>query len=101
MNELASLFLEKDPLAAYFSSIAQYAGRPPRRRFLAGQYDPTFHRFMGQVGQQARGGQFPTLSFSDFTRDMDFDRIFREQTRFQRGENEDRFNPRTRFLFGF
>ena len=99
--DFSSFFLEQQPRAAFLSAAAPFGTSPQRRRGFRNQFESVFDQYLAMIGQEARGGNVPTLRFTDFTSGLDFNRLFREQPRFQRGENEDRFNPRTRFLFGF
>ena len=100
-EDFAKFFLEEDQRAAFFSAISPFGTTPGRRRFLSEQFPAVVNRFHGALGEQARQGLMPDLSFGDFTGNFDFNRLFQQQPRFQRGASSQLFNPKTRFLFGF
>ena len=100
-EEFARFFLEEDPRAAFFSAISPFGTTPQRRRFFSEQFPDVRNQFHGALGAQARQGLMPDLNFGDFTANFDFNRLFQQQPRFQRGVSSQFFNPRTRFLFGF
>ena len=45
-----------------------FSGYNPSQQNFAQQsiFQPTFNRYLGQLGQQVRGGGAPTLTFKDF-----------------------------------
>lgn len=97
-------FLDDQPQASFFNSIQPFSNTPIRRRFFQSQFDPVMGAFMARLGGMARGGTLDPMNlprFDDFTKSFDFNRLFQQAPRSQRGESAQFFNPRTRFLFGF
>jgi len=92
-------FLNEVPESAFFSRIGQFSDSPRRQNFFQNQFPNVENQFIGAIGSQFRTGQAPSLKFDDFLNDFDFDRLFRDQSRFQRGRTSNLFNPSTRFLF--
>ena len=99
--DLSEFLLEQNPRAAFFNAIRPFGTTPNRRRFFESQFDPFVDRFLGRVGEELQGGQFPELTFSNFLQDQDFGREFFNASASQRGQFGGGLNPRTRFLFGF
>lgn len=100
-QDFARFFLEEEPRASFFSAAAPFGTSPVRRRFLQNQFGEVFDQYLAALGAGARQGSVPNLPFADFTSGFDFNQLFQQQPRFQRGASSQFFNPRTRFLFGF
>jgi len=100
-QDFARFFLEDQPRSAFFSAAAPFGTSPVRQRFFQNQFDEVFNQYLAALGRGAREGNVPNLPFADFAGSFDFNRLFQQQPRFQRGASSQFFNPRTRFLFGF
>ena len=100
-SEFARFFLEDQPRSAFFSAAAPFGTSPIRQRFFQNQFDEVMKQYLSELGAGARQGAVPNLPFADFTGGFDFNQLFQQQPRFQRGASSQFFNPRTRFLFGF
>ena len=106
INDILKDVLGDSPGAAFFSALDGRNGSPNQRRFNQNQgLGVATNAFEGALGQEARGGQIPTLNFVDFLDDFlsrqGLESKFNQQSRFQTGKAENFFNPRTRFQFGF
>lgn len=91
-------FLEEEPRTAFFSFQDQFGKAPAQQRYFQGQFQNIQNEFLGQLGQQIRGGGLPTLRFADFLSQFPFTQRYAQLSPFQRGERSAIFNPRTRFL---
>lgn len=69
-----------------------------KRNALWGQFGQFQRSFLGRLGAQALGGQAPTLRFSDFVKNLDFDREFKMLSPRQKGRYG---SGRTRHLLRF
>ncbi len=49
-----------------FESLRPQRLNAVQRRQFSSLFQPTFNQFLGQLGQQVRQGQAPTLQFNDF-----------------------------------
>jgi hypothetical protein len=99
-NPFAS-FLEDVPEAAYFSLDKPFGRSPRQERFFQGQFQNIQNEYLGALGQQIRGGQFPTLRFTDFLEKFPFTKRYASLPPQSRGDFPRQFSPPTRFLFNF
>jgi hypothetical protein len=99
--EFPAFFLEDQPRSAFFSAAEPFSKAPIRRRFFQNQFDTVFDQYLAALGAAARTGVASDQTFADFSGNFDFNRLFQQQPRFQRGVSSQFFNPKTRFLFGF
>ena len=60
-------WLNEQPELAYYS-LVQDLLTPAQRRYAGGNYENTFNRYQGALGQQVRAGADPTLRFSEWLR---------------------------------
>ena len=67
-NPLEELLEENEQgrRALFFGGLGNLS--PFQQRFANSLYEPTFNRFLGQIGQQVRSGQTPNTTWSDFLR---------------------------------
>ena len=69
-----------------FGSRLSFFSRVPQRlsgssqRAAQSLYQPTLNQFQGQLGQQLRSGQTPSLTFEDFLNSYGFDRMLKRET---------------------
>lgn len=93
--------LEEEPRAPFFSQVNQLGGAGSAQgRFFGGQFEQFRNEFIGQLGSQIQGGEAPTLRFTDFLENIDFDRRFRSTAPSLRGQGgQARFRPPTQFQF--
>ncbi len=95
-------FLKDMPRAAFFSApnIFGDSGRSVQQQRFFGQpgiFERVQDQFLGQLGDQLRGGQMPTLEFKDFlSQNFNPSRFFQ---RFGPSDQRSQFNPATRFSF--
>ena len=54
---------------------------------------------MGELGQQAQGGQIPSRRFGEFLEDFPFSQDFRSLPPALRGASVGAYSPQARFLF--
>lgn len=94
--------LELDPLGqrTLFEGFSPQGILPGQQQAFSNLFQPTFSRFLGQLGQQAIGGQTPNLRFSDFlSQQFDPRRELLRQTPVQTGQSTNRLIGNTaRFL---
>lgn len=100
-QDFLSGILEDRPELSFFADVNRFARSPRQRRFLSSQYQPTFNKYLGQLGQQLQGGRIPTLRFQDFLSETPFTERFAAMPPSFRGQSFARFRPRTRSLFNF
>jgi len=99
-NDFLRFFLSQQPRAAFFDALQPFTGQ--RRRVLEQQYDPLYGQFQGeQVNRIRQEGPETQFGFQDFLGGQDFNQLFYQQPRFDRGASSQFFNPRTRWLLGF
>ena len=68
-NDLTGLFEEdEEGRRALFYSQLPGGLRPLQQQAAFNLYQPTFARYLGELGKQVRAGSAPTLSFTDFLR---------------------------------
>ena len=91
--------LKEEPQLAYFGQQQRFGRSPVQKRFFKDQFQQVFNRYLGQLGQQVQQGQDPTLQFSDYMKDFDFNRYFGDIEPSRRGFFPSRTAPRTRFLY--
>ena len=94
-----SELLGEDPRMAFFSFQDRFGKAPRQRRFFEDFFPQAENEFMGGLGQQLRGGQIPTLQFTDFLENFPFDQRFQSLPPGMRGALSGRFAPPTRFFF--
>ena len=96
-NQFAGLF-EEDEMGRRTLFGGRFAGRSPfEQNFLSSRFEPTFNRYLGQLGQQIGKGEAPNLTFSDFlSRDFNPQRELLRQP----GRDSGLFGGRTIFDFG-
>lgn len=93
-------FLEEQPNVA-FQAFQPQGVSPARRNFFQKSFTDIHNQFLGQLGNQILQGQQPTARFTDFLGSFDFGGFAASHSPFQRGEQQSRFQPSTRFLFQF
>jgi|TARA_Y100000310_G_scaffold293760_2_gene323592 hypothetical protein len=93
--------LEEEPRAGFFSFQEQFGRSPRQKEFFKSQFQDIHNRFLGELGKQIRGGEVPTMRFTDFLSNFNFNREFASQPPALRGSFPGQFAPRTRFLFNF
>ena len=91
------LYLNEEPQAAYFSYQDQWK-TPNQRKFFQSQFSNIQNQYMGQLGLQARGGQEPTLTLTDFLGKFPWHQRFQELSPQERGQDTSRFSPFARWL---
>jgi len=67
-------------------------------RYWANRFGQVQNEYLGAVGQQLQSGQPPTLRFQDFLSQYPFTSRFSALPPEARGQVNQRFNPRTRWL---
>lgn len=92
-------FLEEEPRALFFSFQDQFGPSPRSREFFRNQFSNIHDEFLGALGSQIRGGELPTLRFSDFLQNFDFGSRFASTPPSLRGFFPSQFAPPARFLF--
>ena len=94
-------YLQESPEWAYYSSptIFQQNMRAPEKKYLQGQFQSTYQDFMGTLGQQARAGQMPSMSFQDYLEESPFTKRYSALTPQQAGRTTGRFSPGTRQIY--
>lgn len=53
-----------------FESLRPQNLNPFQQRQFSNLFEPTFNNFLGQLGEQVRGGQSPSLLFNDFLKNQ-------------------------------
>ncbi len=89
-------FLNEQPEAGYYSYQNQWK-TPNAKKYFQGQFSNIQNQYMGQLGQMIRGGQAPTLQFTDFLSQFPWQQKFQELSPQERGQDLGRFNPFTRW----
>ena len=113
-KETFSGFLEEEPRAAFFGTLAMAGKAKPgdplyspgfqsdtaaRRRQAQDIYGQALSDFYGKLGEQIMSGEAPTMKFTDFlsSQDMPFTERFAQQGR--QFNELSRYRPRTRYLY--
>lgn len=100
-------FLEDQPKAAFFSSLAGlpsfFGGRafgiaPNVRNYFQSQFDAIYNQYLGRLGEMASGGQEPNVAFSDFLKTYPWAQNYFNLPRRMRGIQETRFAPPSRWF---
>ena len=99
-----SEFLEENPRSAYYAQEQRALGQmgsqsPQPKRFFQGQFQASYNQSMGELGQQAQGGQIPSRRFGEFLEDFPFSQDFRSLPPALRGASVGAYSPQARFLF--
>lgn len=90
-------YLEDRPEAGYFSFQDQWK-TPNQKKYFQSQFSNIQNQYMGQLGQWVKAGsQGDPQKFSDFLGGMDWGQQFNQQTPQERGQDNSRFNPFTRW----
>lgn len=95
--------LEGEPEALYHSFRPQYGRgqgrfRPGQERYFKGQFGDVWNEYLGKLGQQIRGGQEPSLQFSNFLEAFPWANRYSSLPPELRGETNRRFAPPVRWL---
>jgi len=90
-------FLEDQPEAGYFSYQNQWR-TPNAKKYFQSQFSNIQNQYLGQLGQQIRGGGEPNLQFTDFLAQYPWMQQYQSQTPQQRGQDSSRYNPWTRWM---
>ena len=69
-------FLEEEPGAAYFSHQNQWGGSPAKNKYWQNQFANVYNKYLGQLGVQAQAGETPSLNWTDYLKDYDFNNQF-------------------------
>ena len=101
MFDFFSQLLEDVPETAFFNAVRPFSTTANRQRVFERLFQPTQNRFFGELGGQAARGQMPDLTWQRFLGGQDWNRLFFDQPRWDRGAHANFFNPRTRFMVGF
>lgn len=101
-EETFSGFLEEEPRAAFFGTLASktsdaFQDTAARRRQAQDIYGQALGDFYGKLGEQIMSGQPPTMKFTEFLQDMPFTERFAQQGR--QFNELSRYRPRTRYLY--
>lgn len=92
-------FLEEERNIPFQTALRGSNPTPNQLEFFQNDRKNIFDRFDALLGQDILGGQTPNRRFTDFIGDFDFNREFQLTPQSQRpGGNQQRFNPRTRFI---
>ena len=84
-------FLETEPRAAFFSHGNRFGGPQKSQRqtnYYQNQFNEIYDQYLGNLGQQARGGTMPAGSFNDFLGGFDFEDWYRRQVPYQQRNPE-------------
>ena len=99
--------LEEQPQVGYAGFLEGLLGgqggqgfSPNRQRFLQSQFNPTFNRYQGALGQQIMRGQTPDLRFMDFLQNFGLGQLGGGFSPQERGEGTGQFAPRTQWMLG-
>ena len=103
-QETFSGFLEEEPRAAFFGTLASKTGdafqdTAARRRQAQDIYGQALGDFYGKLGEQIIGGEAPTTQFSEFLKGPDFNFTERFAQQGRQYNELSRYRPRTRFLY--
>jgi len=93
-------WLEEAPELSFMSSLGNFRGQG--LNYLQNQYQPWMNRYQGALGQQVRGGQDPTIQWSDFLK-QNFN-PYRELLRapqYQTGRGTQNLFSSPRYLYNF
>lgn len=95
-NNLFSDFFEERPDIPYAGALYGRGSdlTPNERDYFRNQRSNIMQRFLAQLYDQLEGGELPTARVTDFLRDFDFSRAYRDATR----GNPGRFVPLPRVL---
>ncbi len=105
LEQLLKDLLETNPELPFSNQINQLGRGTAQGRFFGGRFENIRDEFLGQLGGQIQGsesqrGEAPTLRFTDFLENFDFDRRFRSTAPSLRGQGgQARFRPPTQFRF--
>ena len=102
MNNPFLGYLEEEPAVGYFSSPrgAEFmGGAPAKRQYYQNQYRDVYNEFLGALGSQIRGGNAPTLRWTDYLEDYPFPERYAALSPTQAGRGRQQFSPRTRQLY--
>lgn len=100
MQGLFDDFLDLEPRATFFSFRDQFGPSQGRQKFFSDRFSNIFDMFQGDLAGQVRQGEDPTLRFTNFLEDFNFDEFFGSTAPSLRGgQSTTRFAPPTRFLF--
>lgn len=100
LDQLLKDLLEENPRLPFSNQINQLGRGTTQGRFFGGRFENIRDEFLGQLGSQIQGGGTPTLRFTDFLENFDFDRRFRGTAPSLRGQGgQARFRPPTQFRF--
>mgnify|MGYP003644022694 CR=1 FL=1 len=104
---IASEFLEQTPQASYLSSPLgkQFMKRstgvqdPAKKRFFQESFQDIYQDYLGKLGAQAREGQTPDTTFTDYLGTDPFTERFAGLTPSEKGIYTQNYNPRTRHIY--
>ena len=104
---VASEFLEQTPQAAYLSSPIgqQFMQRPTgiqdpsKRKFFQESFQNIYQDYLGKLGTQARAGEVPDTTFTDYLSTAPFTERYARLTPAERGIYTQNYNPRTRHIY--
>jgi hypothetical protein len=98
-------FLDYDPQMAY-SSFAPSFGQdlsgsrsPAQQRYFEGQFSDIRNRYLGELGRQARSGQKPTGTFTNYLQDFPFAQTYGALSPQTRNAYTSQFAPKTQYRF--
>ena len=87
----------KGPESAYFSYQNQWK-TPNVEKYFQSQLPNVLNQYLGQLGRAVRGGGEPTQEFADYLSQYPWMQEYQTQTPQQRGQDNSRFNPWTRWM---
>jgi hypothetical protein len=95
-DNLWSQWLEEEPTALY--GWYKNQGTPNQQQYWGNQYGNVRQNYMGQLANQALGGEMPTLQWSDYLKNYPWLQEWYKQSPYERGERQGVFNPRRRWM---
>jgi len=75
MNDIWTAWLEDNPSINYFTRMPQ-TGSKNFLDYWQNSQNRVYNDYMGTLGRQAINGQDPTLSFTDFLQNLNWNRQF-------------------------
>ena len=88
---------DKGPESAYFSYQNQWR-TPSEGKYYQGQFQEVQNKYLGQLGQKVLGGVEPSQTWADYLAKFNWGQNYQGLTPQQRGQDNSRFNPWTRWM---
>jgi hypothetical protein len=95
-------YLEYEPRAAYYDAPMGRSfreGSQGRQRFFQNQYQDIYNEFLGGLGEQIRGGERPTMRWTDYLANVPFTERYAALSPEQAGRTTRRYSPSTRQIY--